>query len=176
LGKIEIICGSMFSGKTEELIKRIKKSGKKFIVFKPRTDTRNKTNKIVSHDNSEINAKTISKSDDILKYSENYELIAIDEAQFFDNNIVDICTNLANSGTEIIIAGLDMDYSGKPFGPMPYLMAIADDVKKLHAKCSETGEPAVYSYRKTKNNSTIEVGDKDKYEPLSRKAYIQKNN
>ncbi len=166
----------MFSGKTEELIKRIKKSGKKFIVFKPRTDTRNNTNKIVSHDNSEINATTISESNDILKYSENYELIAVDEAQFFDNNIVDICANLANSGTEIIIAGLDMDYSGKPFGPMPYLMAIADDVKKLHAKCSETGEPAVYSYRKTKNNSKIEIGDKDKYEPLSRKAYIQKNN
>ena len=173
-GRIEVICGSMFSGKTEELISRIKKSGKSYRVFKPETDTRNKKNKIESHNKVEIEATTIKNISDILKIKTKYEIIGIDEAQFFSDQIIVVCNLLANQGIRVIIAGLDMDYSGKPFGPMPFLMAIAEQVTKVHATCDETGEPALYSYRKIENSETIMIGEKKEYMPLSRKAYISK--
>ena len=173
-GRIEVICGSMFSGKTEELISRIKKSVKSYRVFKPETDTRNKKNKIESHNKVEIEATTIKNISDILKIKTKYEIIGIDEAQFFSDQIIVVCNLLANQGIRVIIAGLDMDYSGKPFGPMPFLMAIAEQVTKLHAICDETGEPALYSYRKIENSETIMIGEKKEYIPLSRKAYILK--
>ena len=173
-GRIEVICGSMFSGKTEELISRIKKSGKSYRVFKPETDTRNKKNKIESHNKVEIEATTIKNISDILKIKTKYEIIGIDEAQFFSDQIIVVCNLLANQGIRVIIAGLDMDYSGKPFGPMPFLMAIAEQVTKVHATCDETGEPALYSYRKIENSETIMIGEKKEYIPLSRKAYILK--
>ena len=173
-GRIEVICGSMFSGKTEELINRIKNSGKSYKVFKPETDTRNKKNKIESHNKLKIEATTIKNITDILKVKTKYEIIGIDEAQFFSDKIIEVCNLLANKGIRVIIAGLDMDYSGKPFGPMPFLMAIAEQVTKLHAICNETGEPALYSYRKIENSETIMIGEKKEYMPLSRKAYISK--
>ena len=164
----------MFSGKTEELINRIKSSNKSFKVFKPNLDTRNKKNKIESHSKLEIEASTISNPNEILKYKNKFDIIGIDEAQFYSYDIVDICNILANSGVRVIVAGLDMDYSGKPFGPMPFLMAIAEEVTKVHTICNETGEPALYSYRKVENNETIMIGEKKEYMPLSRKAYISK--
>ena len=166
----------MFSGKTEELINRIKSSNKSFKVFKPDLDTRNKKNIIESHSKLEIEATTISNPNEILKYKNKFDIIGIDEAQFFSNDIVDICNIIANSGVKVIVAGLDMDYMGKPFGPMPFLMAIAEDVIKVHAVCSETGDPALYSYRRVENNETIMIGEKKEYNPLSRKAYISKLN
>ena len=166
----------MFSGKTEELINRIKSSNKSFKVFKPDLDTRNKKNIIESHSKLEIEATTISNPNEILKYKNKFNIIGIDEAQFFSHDIVDICNILANSGVKVIVAGLDMDYMGKPFGPMPFLMAIAEDVTKVHAVCSETGDPALYSYRRVENNETIMIGEKKEYNPLSRKAYLTKFN
>ena len=166
----------MFSGKTEELINRIKYSNKSFKVFKPDLDTRNKKNIIESHSKLEIEATTISNPNEILKYKNKFDIIGIDEAQFFSNDIVDICNIIANSGVKVIVAGLDMDYMGKPFGPMPFLMAIAEDVIKVHAVCSETGDPALYSYRRVENSETIMIGEKKEYNPLSRKAYISKLN
>ena len=166
----------MFSGKTEELINRIKSSNKSFKVFKPDLDTRNKKNILESHSKLEIEATTISNPNEILKYKNKFDIIGIDEAQFFSHDIVNICNILANSGVRVIVAGLDMDYMGKPFGPMPFLMAIAEDVIKVHAVCSETGDPALYSYRRVENNKTVMIGEKKEYNPLSRKAYISKVN
>ena len=176
-GSIEVICGSMFSGKTEELIKRIKKvelSNQNFIVFRPNTDSRNPKGKIISHANTVISSQLIEKASDILHYSENYPVIGIDEAQFFDQDLVSICNKLANNGHRIIVAGLDMDYKGNPFGPMPNLMACAEKVTKVHAVCVESGEEANYSFRKNINEDLVMVGEKKEYEPLSRKAFIKK--
>ena len=164
----------MFSGKTEELIRRIKNSNKSYKVFKPVTDTRNKQNKIESHSNIKIDATTIKNINEILVFKNKFDIIGIDEAQFFSDDIIDVCNTIANSGSRVIVAGLDMDYSGKPFGPMPFLMAIAEKVTKVHATCSETGEPALYSFRKTENKETIMIGKKNEYKPLSRKAFISK--
>ena len=164
----------MFSGKTEELIRRIKNSNKSYKVFKPITDTRNKQNKIESHSNIKIDATTIKNINEILVFKNKFDIIGIDEAQFFSDDIIDVCNTIANSGSRVIVAGLDMDYSGKPFGPMPFLMAIAEKVTKVHATCSETGEPALYSFRKTKNKETIMIGEKNEYKPLSRRAFISK--
>lgn len=164
----------MFSGKTEELIRRIKNSNKSYKVFKPVTDTRNKQNKIESHSNIKIDATTIKNINEILVFKNKFDIIGIDEAQFFSDDIIDVCNTIANSGSRVIVAGLDMDYSGKPFGPMPFLMAIAEKVTKVHATCSETGEPALYSFRKTENKETIMIGEKNEYKPLSRKAFISK--
>jgi thymidine kinase len=177
IGRIEVICGSMFSGKTEELIRRLKRlkyANQSFKVFKPEIDTRNKKNIIKSHGKIEIEAKTVSNAKEILDLSTDIDVIGIDEAQFFSEDLVNVCNTLANRGTRVIVAGLDMDFSGKPFGPMPNLMAIAEEVTKVHAVCSETGEPALYSYRKGKNNNVVLLGEKDEYEPLSRKAFISK--
>ena len=164
----------MFSGKTEELIRRIKNSNKSYKVFKPVTDTRNKQNKIESRSNIKIDATTIKNINEVLVFKNKFDIIGIDEAQFFSDDIIDVCNTIANSGSRVIVAGLDMDYSGKPFGPMPFLMAIAEKVTKVHATCSETGEPALYSFRKTDDKETIMIGEKNEYKPLSRRAFISK--
>ena len=176
-GRLEVICGSMFSGKTEELIKRIKKvelDKQKFIVFKPKTDSRSPKDKIISHGKIEIGAKMVENTKEIYSCSKNYDVIGIDEAQFFDQNLVVVCNKLANDGCRVIVSGLDMDYKGSPFGPMPNLMACAEEVTKVHAVCVETGELANYSYRKNAANDLILVGEKKEYEPLSRSAFIKR--
>jgi len=176
-GRIEVICGSMFSGKTEELIRRIKKielANEKYIIFRPKIDSRNPENKIISHAKNEISASIVSNPKEILDLSVNYPVIGIDEAQFFDLSIVDVCNLLANKGHRLIIAGLDMDYEGNPFGPMPNLMACAEDVMKVHAVCMETGNPAGYSYRKNSSDDLVLIGEKKEYKPLSREAFVKK--
>jgi len=176
-GRIEVICGSMFSGKTEELINRIKKAeiaGIDYIVFKPQIDSRNPENKIISHAKNEISVTSILDVKDIFKKGKGYSIVGIDEAQFFDHSIVEICNSLAYNGCRVIIAGLDMDFKGNPFGPMPDLMAIAEDVLKVHAVCVETGRPAGYSYRKDSKEDLVLIGEKKEYEPLSREAFKKK--
>lgn len=176
-GRIEVICGSMFSGKTEELIRRIKKvelADEKYIIFRPKIDSRNPENKIISHAKNEISASIVSSPKEILDLSVNYSVIGIDEAQFFDQSIVDVCNVLANKGHRLIIAGLDMDFEGNPFGPMPNLMACAEDVMKVHAVCMETGNPAGYSYRKDSSDDLVLIGEKKEYKPLSREAFVKK--
>ena len=176
-GRIEVICGSMFSGKTEELIRRIKKvelADEKYIIFRPKIDSRNPENKIISHAKNEISASIVSSPKEILDLSINYPVIGIDEAQFFDQSIVDICNLLANKGHRLIISGLDMDFEGNPFGPMPNLMACAEDVMKVHAVCMETGNPAGYSYRKDNSDDLVLIGEKKEYKPLSREAFVKK--
>ena len=177
MGKIEIICGSMFSGKTEELINRIKKAEllrEKFVVFKPYKDSRNSGEEIKSHSGNSIPALTVENADEIYFKSKKASIIAIDEAQFFKKNLIEICNKLANENKRVIVSGLDMDFEGKPFGPMPQLMACAEEVTKLHAICNETGELANYSYRKNNSNDTVMIGDKKTYEALSRNAFIKK--
>ncbi len=176
-GRIEVICGSMFSGKTEELIRRIKKvelADEKYIIFRPKIDSRNPENKIISHAKNEISASIVSSPKEILDLSVNHPVIGIDEAQFFDQSIVDVCNLLANKGHRLIIAGLDMDFEGNPFGPMPNLMACAEDVMKVHAVCMETGNPAGYSYRKDNSDDLVLIGEKKEYKPLSREAFVKK--
>ena len=176
-GRIEVICGSMFSGKTEELIRRIKKvelADEKYIIFRPKIDSRNPENKIISHAKNEISASIVSSPKEILDLGINYSVIGVDEAQFFDQSIVDVCNVLANKGHRLIIAGLDMDYEGNPFGPMPNLMACAEDVMKVHAVCVETGNPAGYSYRKDSSDDLVLIGEKKEYKPLSREAFVKK--
>ena len=180
-GWIEIICGSMFSGKTEELIRRLnraKYAKQKIKVFKPIIDSRFKKDFVFSHDKNQIESKSVSKSSDIKIKAKGYDVIGIDEAQFFDNGIVKICNDLANEGIRVIVAGLDMDYKGNPFGPMPYLMAIAEYVTKLHAICAKSGNLANHSYRISNDKSLVHLGQKDSYMPLSRVEFqklIQKN-
>ena len=175
-GWIEVICGSMFSGKTEELIRRIKRAkiaNQKFKVFKPTIDSRSK-NYIESHDESKIESTEVKNSSDILDRVEDCDVVAIDEAQFFDDEIVNVCNQLANKGIRVIIAGLDMDYLGNPFGPIPNLMAIAEYVTKVHAVCKKSGSIANYSFRKNKKKDKVDIGEKDKYEPLSRAVFYKK--
>lgn len=175
-GWIEVICGSMFSGKTEELIRRIKRTeiaNQKFKVFKPTIDSRSK-NYIESHDESKLESMEVKHSSEILNNVENCHVVAIDEAQFFDNGIVDVCNQLANKGIRVIVAGLDMDYLGNPFGPIPNLMAVAEYVTKVHAVCKKSGNIANYSFRKNKKKDIVVIGEKDKYEPLSRSIYFKK--
>ncbi|KRO90063.1 MAG: thymidine kinase [Bacteroidetes bacterium] len=176
-GRLEVICGSMFSGKTEELIRRIKRvefSNQNYIIFRPKTDSRNPNDKIISHAKTEISAITITEPEEILTHAVNYDVIGIDEGQFFNNTLTTICNTLANSGHRVIVAGLDMDYKGNPFGPMPNLMAIAEEVTKVHAVCVKSGELASYSFRKNPNDDLVMVGEKAEYEPLSRRAFINK--
>lgn len=178
-GRIEIICGSMFSGKTEELIKRIKRcliAKQKVIIFKPKIDNRYSETEIVSHDNRTIKSISLKKSTDIYKYDiHNYDVIGIDEVQFFDDKIFDIVQELADSGIRIIASGLDMDYSRKPFGIMPKLIAIAEQVTKAQAICTDCGELASYSFRIDKIEDTILLGEKDKYKALCRRCYLKNN-
>ena len=175
-GWIEVICGSMFSGKTEELIRRIKRvkiANQKFKVFKPTIDSRSK-NYIESHDESKIESTEVKNSSDILDRVEDCDVVAIDEAQFFDDEIVNVCNQLANKGIRVIIAGLDMDYLGNPFGPIPNIMAIAEYVTKVLAVCKKSGNIANYSFRKNKKKDIVVIGEKDKYEPLSRAVFYKK--
>ena len=177
-GWIEIICGSMFSGKTEELIRRLnraKYAKQKIKVFKPIIDSRSK-NFIESHDESKLECIEVKSSNEILKKIDNCDVIAIDEAQFFDDQIVSVCNKIANNGIRVIIAGLDMDYLGNPFGPMPNLMAISEYVTKVHAVCKKSGNIANYSYRKNNKKDIVVIGEKDKYEPLSRSVFYKKMN
>ena len=177
-GWIEVICGSMFSGKTEELIRRIKRAeiaNQKIKVFKPVIDSRSK-NFIESHDESKLKCIGVKSSNEILKNIDNCDVVAIDEAQFFDDLIVPVCNKIANNGIRVIIAGLDMDYLGNPFGPMPNLMAVSEYVTKVHAVCKKSGNIANYSYRKNKKKDIVVIGEKDKYEPLSRSVFYKKMN
>ncbi len=179
LGWIEVICGSMFSGKTEELIRRLKRAEfakQKILIFKPSTDVRYSESKVVSHDSNEIISKSVSSSKEIIQLSKDIDVVALDEAQFFDDGIVDACNELANGGKRVIVAGLDMDYEGNPFGPMPNLMAIAEFVTKVHAICTKTGNLANYSHRISKSKDLVLLGEREEYEPLSRLAFKENFN
>lgn len=170
-GWIEVICGSMFSGKTEELIRRLKRAkiaNLKVEIFKPSIDIRYDETKVVSHDANAIQSTPIDNSQTILLMAQGVDVIGIDEAQFFDDQIMDVCEKLALRGTRVIVAGLDMDYLGKPFGQMPYLLSIADYITKLHAICVRCGNIANISYRKTSQEGQVLVGEKDIYEPRCR--------
>ena len=179
LGWIEVICGSMFSGKTEELIRRLKRAEfakQKTLIFKPSTDVRYSESKVVSHDSNEIISKSVSSSKEIIQLSKDIDVVALDEAQFFDDGIVDVCNELANGGKRVIVAGLDMDYEGNPFGPMPNLMAIAEFITKVHAICTKTGNLANYSHRISKSRDLVLLGEREEYEPLSRLAFKENFN
>lgn len=175
-GWIEVICGSMFSGKTEELIRRLKRAQfakQKVEIFKPAIDTRYDDEKVVSHDANEIRSTPVPAAENIRILAQGCDVVGIDEAQFFDDEIVTICNDLANSGIRVIVAGLDMDFKGNPFGPMPALMATAEYVTKVHAVCTRTGNLAHYSYRKSSDEKLVMLGETEEYEPLSRAAYFK---
>ena len=175
-GWIEVICGSMFSGKTEELIRRLKRAkyaNLKVEIFKPQVDTRYSEEEVVSHDANSITSTPVPSSSNILLLANDVEVVGIDEAQFFDDNLPEVCNQLANSGVRVIVAGLDMDFKGRPFGPMPHLLAIAEYVTKVHAICMKTGKLANYSHRVTQGDKLVQLGEKESYEPLSRDAYIE---
>ncbi len=176
-GSIEVICGSMFSGKTEELIRRLKRvkiANLKVEIFKPAIDVRFDEIKIVSHDENAIQSTPVDNSNKILLLAQGVDVVGIDEAQFFDNEIANVCDQLAFRGIRVIVAGLDMDYLGNPFGQMPYLLSKADYVTKLHAICMKCGNMANYSYRKVLNDDQVLLGAKDAYEPRCRKCYNEK--
>ena len=178
MGWIEVICGSMFSGKTEELLRRVKRAKiakQKIKIFKPKKDVRYDKKKVISHDQNSIKSKPVSNPGKIKKLSEKFEVIGIDEAQFFDDSLVDVCNELANLGKRVIVSGLDMDYKGKPFGPMPNLLAIAEYVTKVHAVCSKSGKMASYTHRIVDSDDLILLGDTKKYQALSRKEFIKSN-
>lgn len=173
-GWIEVICGSMFSGKTEELIRRIKRAQfaqLNVVMFKPVMDDRYDQNKVVSHDSSQIDATPVASAKELFDQAQEYDVVGVDEAQFFDPLIVQVCNDLANKGVRVIVAGLDMDYTGKPFGPMPELMAMAEYVTKVHAICTRTGQLAHFSFRTSQNDDLVLLGEADNYEPLSRSAF-----
>ena len=173
-GWIEVICGSMFSGKTEELIRRLKRAriaNQKVEIFKPSKDTRYDDRKVVSHDENALLSKPIEHSKDILQVSEETKVIGIDEAQFFDLELTQICEQLALQGKRVIVAGLDMDFRGEPFGPVPALMATAEYVTKVHAICMRCGHLANHSHRITGGDALVQLGEKDSYEPLCRECF-----
>ncbi|MBR5084158.1 MAG: thymidine kinase [Prevotella sp.] len=173
-GRIEVVCGSMFSGKTEELIRRMKRAvfaKQKVEIFKPAIDTRYSDEEVVSHDHNSITSTPVDASASILLLAGDVDVVGIDEAQFLDNGLVDVCTQLANRGVRVIIAGLDMDFQGKPFGPMPALCAIADDVTKVHAICMRCGALAYISHRLVDSDKRVLLGEKATYEPLCRECY-----
>jgi thymidine kinase len=177
-GWIEVIAGSMFSGKTEELIRRMKRAKiakQKVEIFKPQIDTRYSEDKVVSHDANQITSKPVENSLLILNLVDDVEVVGIDEAQFFDSGIFDVCNILANRGIRVIVAGLDMDFKGNPFGPMPQLMSVAEYVTKVHAICMKCGDLANYSHRLSESEMLVELGEKDKYEPLCRTCYNKAN-
>jgi thymidine kinase len=175
-GWIEVISGSMFSGKTEELIRRLKRAKfarQRVEIFKPAIDVRYDVDKVISHDSNEIRSTPVPAAANIPLLADNCDVVGIDEAQFFDAEIVKVCNDLANRGVRVIVAGLDMDYKGNPFGPMPALMATAEYVTKVHAVCTRTGNLANYSYRKAKSDDLVLLGETEEYEPLSRAAYYK---
>lgn len=178
-GWIEVICGSMFSGKTEELIRRLKRAkiaNLKVEIFKPAIDVRYDEVKIVSHDENKIPSTPVDNSQKILLLAQDVDVVGIDEAQFFDSEIAEVCDELALRGIRVIVAGLDMDYLGQPFGQMPFLMSKADFVTKLHAICMRCGNIANYSYRKIPNDDQVLLGEKDVYEPRCRICYNEGKN
>ncbi|WP_203295182.1 thymidine kinase [Luteirhabdus pelagi] len=175
-GWIEVICGSMFSGKTEELIRRLKRAQfarQRVEIFTPAIDTRYEEDKVVSHDSNEIRSTPVPAAANIPILADDCDVIGIDEAQFFDDEIVKVCNDLANRGMRVIVAGLDMDFRGNPFGPMPALMATAEYVTKVHAVCTRTGNLAHFSYRKAQSDDLVLLGETEEYEPLSRAAYYK---
>lgn len=177
-GWIEVICGSMFSGKTEELIRRMKRAQfahQSLAIFKPVIDTRYSEEDVVSHDSNSIKSIPVSSPAEILEYTlaDGVDVVGIDEAQFFNNSIVEVVQTLANHGIRVIVAGLDMDFRGKPFGPMPAIMAVAEYVTKVHAICVHCGDIAHHSHRLSKSNKIVELGEKDIYEPVCRHCFNQ---
>lgn len=175
-GWIEVICGSMFSGKTEELIRRLKRAQfakQRVEIFKPALDNRFHEEEVVSHNDTRIRSTPVPIASNIRLLANDVDVVGIDEAQFFDDEIVSVCNDLANRGIRVIVAGLDMDFKGNPFGPMPALMATAEYVTKVHAVCTHTGNLAHYSFRKANNESIVMLGEMQEYEPLSRAAYFK---
>ena len=176
LGWIEVICGSMFSGKTEELIRRLNRAKiarQNVEIFKPDMDTRYDVHQVVSHDAHAIVSTPVHSASQILLFVHDVHVVGIDEAQFFDDELVPVCNRLANDGMRVIVAGLDMDYLGKPFGPVPSLMAIAEYVTKIHAICMKCGDLANYTHRLVPDDRLMVLGEKDLYEPLCRKCYLE---
>jgi thymidine kinase len=175
-GWIEVICGSMFSGKTEELIRRLRRAQfakQKIEIFKPAVDLRYDSELVTSHDQNQIPSTPVPAAANIPILADGCDVVGIDEAQFFDDEIVQVCNDLANSGVRVIVAGLDMDYQGNPFGPMPALMATAEYVTKVHAICTRTGNLAHYSFRTSSDQNLVHLGEKESYEPLSRAAFYK---
>ena len=175
-GWIEVICGSMFSGKTEELIRRLKRAQfakQRIEIFKPEVDNRYDDELVTSHDQNQIQSTPVPAAANIPILASDCDVVGIDEAQFFDSEIVQVCNDLANRGIRVIVAGLDMDFKGNPFGPMPALMATAEYVTKVHAVCAKTGNLAQYSHRTSKEDSLVVLGEKEVYEPLSRAAFFK---
>lgn len=175
-GSIEVIAGSMFSGKTEELIRRLKRAKiarLKVEIFKPALDTRYSVAEVVSHDENSILSTPVESSGNIMLLTSDVDVIGIDEAQFFDAGLIDVSINLANQGIRVIIAGLDMDFKGKPFGPIPGLMAVADHITKVHAICMRCGDVAQFSHRLSKADKLVLLGEKDEYEPLCRSCFTK---
>jgi len=173
-GWIELICGSMFSGKTEELIRRLKRAqfaNQQVEIFKPLLDVRYSVDEVISHDSNAIRSTPVSSPGNILLMTGDVDVVGIDEAQFFDNSIVAVCKQLADSGIRVIVAGLDMDYTGKPFGPMPDLMATAEYVTKVHAICVRCGNLAHHSHRTLDNDNLVVLGEKDIYQPICRHCF-----
>ena len=175
-GWIEVICGSMFSGKTEELIRRLKRAQfakQRIEIFKPAVDVRYDDQEVVSHNDNKIRSTPVPVASNIRLLANDVDVVGIDEAQFFDDEIVAVCKDLANRGIRVIVAGLDMDFKGNPFGPMPALMATAEYVTKVHAVCTHTGNLANYSFRKAQNDDLVMLGENQEYEPLSRAAFYK---
>lgn len=176
-GWIEVICGSMFSGKTEELLRRLNRAliaQQNVAIFKPAVDKRYHDSSVVSHDKKSVNSTAVENAGNILLHvSEDVEVVGIDEAQFFDEDIVAVCNTLANRGIRVVVAGLDMDFEGRPFGSMPYLMAVAEYVTKVHAICVHTGNLAHYSHRKVDGDAKVLLGEKEEYEPVSRASFLE---
>jgi thymidine kinase len=173
-GTIEVITGSMFSGKTEELIRRLRRAkfaGLKVEIFKPSLDKRYSEDRVVSHDDKSIVSTPVDNASSILLLAGEVDVVGIDEAQFFDSSIVEVCNMMADNGVRIVIAGLDMDFMGNPFGPMPALLSIAEYITKVHAICMRCGSLAQYSFRKSEEEQVVVLGEKDKYEPLCRECY-----
>lgn len=174
-GSIEVVCGSMFSGKTEELIRRVKRADiakQKVLIFKPSLDIRYSKDDVVSHDQSCISSTPIDSSNSILLLvDEDVDVVGIDEAQFIDDDLANVCVELANRGKRVIVAGLDMDFKGIPFGPMPALCAVADEVTKVHAICMKCGSPALFSHRLVNDERRVMLGETQEYEPLCRRCY-----
>lgn len=177
-GRIEVICGSMFSGKTEELIRRLRRAKiarQRVEIFKPSVDTRYSEEDVVSHDSNVLSSTPVEASGSIILLAGEADVVGIDEAQFFDDGLVSVCNQLADSGKRVIVAGLDMDYKGVPFGPIPALCAIAEEVTKVHAVCVRCGDLAYLSHRTVRDDRRVLLGEQDEYEPLCRRCYNEVN-
>ncbi len=173
-GWLEVICGCMFSGKTEEVIRRLRRAQiakMSTIIFKPKIDSRYSESEIVSHNKNRMNSKIIKSAKEMISESKNIDVVAVDEAQFFDKNLIQVCKSLANNGKRVIVAGLDKDYRGLPFGPMPHIMCEADYLDKLRAICIKCGDPASYSQRMSEEKNQIVIGELDKYEAKCRNCF-----